>query len=185
MKKLHYVFLLIVFFAASSCSRDGEPGPQGIPGPPGPPGYDGESASLFEYDFNFNQGNDWYERIFYPEDFPVDPEDMVLVYLLWESTEEYGDVWRLMPQTIMMEFGMLQYNFDFSQNDISLFLDADFSLDKLGPLYTEGWMRIVVVPGQEINSRHLQPDFSDYAAVKDAYGLPDLPSPRTDRPLIR
>ena len=185
MKKLHYIYLLMVFFAASSCGRDGAPGPQGLPGLPGPPGYDGESAFLFEYDFDFNQANDWYERIFYPEDFPVYPEDMVLVYLLWESTEEYGDVWRLMPQTIMMEFGILQYNFDFSQNDISLFLDADFPLDKLGPLYTQGWMRIVVVPGQEINSRHALPDLSDYDAVKEAYGLPNLPSPHTRQPLIR
>ncbi len=185
MKKLHYIYMLVILFGASSCARDGAPGPQGVPGQQGPPGYDGESAYVFEYDFAFNQGNDWLEGILYPEGFTVYPEDMILVYLLWESTDQYGDVWRLMPQTLMMEFGLLQYNYDFTQDDISIFLDADFSLDKLGPLYTEGWVRIVVVPGQTINGRQLAPDFTDYSAVKEAYGLPNLPSPLANQPLTR
>lgn len=188
MKKLYYVYLLIIILG-TACSRDGAPGPQGPPGPQGNDGLDGidgESAFLFEYNFFFNSENDYYESILYPDGFPVYPEDMVLVYLLWESTEELGDVWRLMPQTLMMEFGMLQYNYDFTQNYISIFLDADFQLEKLGPLYTKGWVRIVVVPGQFINGgRQLQPDFSDYSAVKEAYGLPDLPSPEAHKPLNR
>lgn len=185
MKKLYYfLFILVV---ATACGRDGDPGPRGIEGPQGPPGQDGadgETAYFFEYDFVFNPENDYYEKILYPEDFPIYPEDMVLVYLLWDNTEELGDIWRLMPQSIMMEFGLLQYNYDFTQNFVSIFLDADFALENLGPLYTEGWVRIVIIPAQEIsNGRQLNTvDYNDYNAVKEAYNLPDIPLPEGYKP---
>lgn len=179
MKKLYY--LLFILIVASGCSRDGAPGPQGVPGIQGPQGQDGLNGSAyhFEYDFNFNPENDYYEEIEYPQDFQIYPDDMVLVYLLWDNTEELGDIWRLMPQSILMDDGLLQYNYDFTQSFLSIFLDADFLLEYLGPIYTQGWVRIVIIPTQEIsNGKQLETiDYSDYNAVKEAYNLPDISLP--------
>lgn len=185
MKKLYYfLFILIV---STACSRDGDPGPQGIPGPPGLDGLDGldgETAYVFEYEFSFNPDNGYTEIIAYPNGFTLYPEEVVLVYLLWENNEEVGDIWRLMPQSSMMQFGWLQYNYDFTRKDVSIFLEADFPLENLGPIYTEGWVRVVVIPAQDIsNAKQLNTvDYNDYDAVKETYNLPDLPLPEENKP---
>lgn len=180
MKKLFYLFFIL--FVTSACSRDGAPGPQGPSGQDGFDGLDGlngEPAQVFEYEFDFNSGNDYTEFIGYPEGATFTEGEMVLVYLLWESSEEFGDVWRLMPQAQIMEFGWVQYNYDFTQNDISIFLEADFPLANLGPVYTEGLVRVVVIPGKFVGNGRLQSDidYTDYNAVKEAFNIPDRPLP--------
>jgi hypothetical protein len=59
------------------------------------------------------------------------------------------DIWRLLPQTILLDQGILQYNYDHTFFDVSVFLDADFDLGTLLPVYTDDQIfRIAIVPAE-------------------------------------
>lgn len=171
MKKLSKLFLLVVFIGLTSCVGD-----EGVPGPPGPPGrngldgLDGEEAFVFEYSLNFT-APDYSVLLDLPAEFTMLDSDVMLVYLLWEITEDGVEIWRQLPQTLFFADGLLHYNYDFTKFDASLFLDGTVNLDLLGADYTDNWIaRVVVVPGQFTNGR-LGIDFSDYNEVKAYFKL--------------
>lgn len=143
---------------------------EGDPGPPGPPGLDGTSllGTVFEVNANFNAGNDYRNFFGYPSSLQVFDSDVVLVYLLEETTPEGLDVWSLLPQTFFTADGTLVYNFDYTAVDISVYLYADFNLDLLGPVFTDNQIfRVAVVPadfGENI-------DIFDMEAVMDALSI--------------
>lgn len=178
-----YLWLCLLAFAGACRGPEGLPGPQGPRGPQGQDGYDGldgGTAYLFEFNFDLSSIYDYTDFFVFPNDFPTYPDDVILVYRLWGEDDKGNDVWRLLPQSTIMEFGWMQYNYDHTKDDVQIFLEADFPLSKLGPDYTLGWVRIVVIAGLDWlnNGRVANPvDFSDYNAVKEAYGLPELPSP--------
>jgi hypothetical protein len=101
----------------------------------------------------------------------IDPaiyaSDMILVYHLYEVTNNGTDVWRLMPQTYFFENGgELDYNFDFTQYDVRIFLDANFDLGSLSSSWTQNQtFRIVIVPGFFGNKTTKTVDFKDYNAT--------------------
>ena len=79
---------------------------------------------------------------------PIFASDVVLVYVLWDVQNDGTPVWRLMPQTVQLFEGDLQYNYDFTRFDVNLFLSSlDFPLTILGPEWTQNQtFRIVLVP---------------------------------------
>lgn len=154
----------------------GPRGPQGPQGPEGPEGAPGESGYVFEWeDINFT-APDYEVFLAYPDDFEPLDSDVAIVYLLWgvETIDgEDVEIWRQLPQNILTENGILQYNFDFTKYDVRLFLDAEFSLDELTAIDTDQWVaRVVVVPGDFWNTGRI--DFSDYHEVQEILGLPEL-----------
>ena len=183
MKTLRSAFVLLLSIAFLSCIQ--ETGPQGPPGPGGPQGAQGESAFVFEY-----SGVDFVSPEFevilpYPEDCESLDSDVALVYLLREVTTDGNgnqlDVWRQLPQTIQTEIGNIYYNFDFTVVDVRLFLVPEFDPALLQPIDTDDWVvRTVIVPGNFWGSRH-SVDLSDYNAVKEAFGLPELGDHKTEK----
>lgn len=173
-----YVWLCLLILIGACRGPEGLPGPRGPKGDQGDDGYDGESAYLFEFEFDFTSANGHSFLFEFPTDFDTYDSDMTLAYLLW-GHDDYGDpIWRLLPQTTTMEFGWLQYNYDFTQYDINIFMDADFPLTLLGPDYTHDHVaRVVIIPALYAANARVSIDFSDYNAVKETYGLPDLPAP--------
>lgn len=172
---------------------DGPPGPQGPRGPEGPvgdrgptgpQGKPGEESLVIEYsDVDFDIANDFAILLPFP-DYEALPSDAVLVYALWDVVEtEAGplDVWRQLPQTVFVNQGTLLYNFNHTMVDVELFLDGNFNLYTagLGPEELDDWViRVVIVPAQYLgNGRVKNVDYSDYHAVKEAFGLPNLPIP--------
>ena len=135
-------------------------------GPPGPPG-SGLEAEVFEVTRSFGPGNNFSSLITLNP--PIFNSDVVLVYLLWE-VDNGTPIWRLMPQTVQLNEGDLQYNFDFTPFDVNLFLSsADFPLTILGPQWTQNQtFRIVLIPGYFGSARV---DFSDYNAVMNMLSL--------------
>ena len=99
---------------------------------------------------------------------------------MWEVTTD-GDgndleIWRQLPQTIFTANGLLNYNFDFTTIDFHLFLSINFDASLLVPRDTDDWIvRAVIVPGNFLGGR-TSVDHSDYNAVKEAYGLPEMPT---------
>ena len=131
-------------------------------------------AEVFEIrNVNFTAAGNY--GIFYDLVPAIFNSDMVLVYRLSGSTGG-NDVWQQLPKTIYFEDGSeLDYNFDFTINDINIFMTGSFDLAQ-EPGYTNNQLfRVVVIPGYLSNKSASAKavDFSDYKAVVKAYGLND------------
>lgn len=183
MKEILNTLAIGMVLFLSSCIVDnvGPGGPQGPQGPEGPQGAQGESGYVFEYEnINFTSTDNYEVFLPYPDDFESLSSDVALVFLLWDVVEVDGvdvEVWRQIPQTIITNDGLLQYNFDFSLLDVRLFLDAQFDLDLLGALDTDDWVaRVVVIPGEYWNSGRRSQENIDYAELEQALGLPYISS---------
>jgi hypothetical protein len=134
---------------------------EGPSGPPGPPGFDGVDGvdgvnilgQVLEIEGSFSPGNDYSLFYEFPTTIEVFESDVVLVYILWDQTVdgngEAVDIWRLLPQTRILNQGLLQYNYDFTFLDVSVFLESDFDLGTLAPGDTDNQIfRIAIVPAE-------------------------------------
>ncbi|UJH91486.1 collagen-like protein [Antarcticibacterium sp. 1MA-6-2] len=152
MKKI-FTLLFVSTILFSSCSEEGPRGPEG---PQGPPGEDGAgSRTGLVLDFNpvdLNAGNDYSILIdFNDQDVTVRETDAVFVYL---KVDEDGtadglpvEVFRLLPQTYYVEDGEVQYNYDFTFFDVSIFMDGTANFENLDPAYTQDQVfRVVILP---------------------------------------
>jgi hypothetical protein len=169
----------------SSCIDDnvGPAGPQGPEGPQGNDGPKGDSGFVFEYEeVNFT-APDFEVFLPFPNDFESLSSDVALVYLLWDVVDVDGvdtEVWRQIPQTILTDDGILQYNFDFTVGDVRLFMDADFDPGLLGAADTDDWVvRVVIVPGDFWNSAGRVSSELPYNELKEILGLPELATPKS------
>lgn len=150
MKKIIVVLVVLGMFVFQGCT-----------GPEGPKGYTVE-AEVFEVTTSFSSANNFSKLI--PLNPPILSSDMILVYRLFDVANG-EDVWRLMPQTVYLTEGELDYNYDFTKKDINLFLDANFDLNVLSADWTKDQVfRVVIVPGYFANSGNRM-DFSDYKTV--------------------
>lgn len=159
--------IILVFALAVLASCDGVPGPPGRDGYDGQDGQDGESllGSVFEIEGDFTSQNDYTLYFEFPSSITVYESDVVLVYILWEEVEDnYGewlDVWRLLPQTVVLDEGVLQYNYDHTFADVQVFLEGTIDFNTL--LASEALdqiFRIVVLPADFVAQKSL--DVSDY-----------------------
>jgi hypothetical protein len=145
-------------------------GPMGLPGPPGPQGPQGQPGinilgKVFEVDVDFTAANNYRANLEFPV--PIEPSDVVLVYIQWE-TFNGNSVWRLLPQTVFFEEGVLVYNFDFTRFDFTVFLETTFDPVTLDNSWTRNQkIRTVVIPADFANGRI---DYTDYEGVIDLIG---------------
>lgn len=164
MKTITFISLLITAIIFSSC--------EGPMGPPGMDGLDGTSlmGTIFEIEGDFTSGNEY--KLFYefPNDFTVYDSDIVMVYLLWEQVEISGqtrDVWRALPQSIVLQEGILQYNFDYTVEDVQIFLDGDIDFNTLLPAEKDNQVfRIAVLPADFVDNKNI--DLMNLEAVMGA-----------------
>lgn len=177
--RTYFIFALFLLAGLSACQNEGPPGPvgpQGPQGPTGPQGPAGQEAFTFEYEVDFTSP-DYRVILPFPGNFRMLDSDMALVYLLWGQEtvgNEVLDIWRALPQTLFLEEGIVQYNYDFTVVDVSLFLEATFPRNQLGPEFLDDWIvRVVVIPAQ-FDGR-VSIDYTDYYAVAEHFGLPTAP----------
>jgi len=125
---------------------------------------------VLEYEVDF-VGPDYSVLIEFPNNFYPLASDVVQVYLLWDVDGDV-DIWRALPQTIFTKDGLFQYNYDFTFDNVALFLDADFPISTMGPAYLlDQIMRIVVIPGQFLEGARMDLDLSDYNEVAKTFNL--------------
>lgn len=148
MKKISFIIILLASVLIQSCE-----------GPVGPPGEDGTSliGTVFEMEGDFKASNN-YELFFdFPQNFEIYNTDVALVYILWEVATVNGnqtDVWRLLPQTVILDDGILQYNFDYTVNDVRIFLEGTTNFNNLLPAETDNQIfRIAVLPADFVASK--------------------------------
>lgn len=181
MKKTYTILVALIALSFNSCIQEvvGPPGPAGPIGPEGAQGEAGESAFVFEYsDVDFLEANNYEVFLDYPQDFQGVESDVTLAFLLWEVTQDDQgndlEIWRALPQTVYTTNGTIHYNYDFSTIDVHLFMITDIDPANLEPIDTDDWIvRVVIVPGNFWGGRTTI-DHTDYNAVKEAYGLPDM-----------
>ncbi|WP_445384664.1 collagen-like protein [Robiginitalea sp. IMCC44478] len=174
MKKFSLLSAMIIAFFSLSC--------EGPVGPPGPPGFDGLDGldgvnilgTVYDITGDFTPGNDYSLFSEFSLDAPgleVFETDVVLVYILWEQIpDDQGgapiDIWRLLPQTRLLDQGILQYNYDHTFLDVSIFLEANFDLATLPPGDTDNQtFRIAILPADGVGAAKL--DVSNMKAVLD------------------
>lgn len=168
MRRITWIFSAILLVILSACE-----GPVGPPGPPGFDGVDGQDGinllgQVIEIEGTFSADNDYALFFEFPLTVEVFESDVVLVYILWDQTEDSNgdpvDIWRLLPQTRLLDQGILQYNFDHTFFDVSIFLESDFDLSTLLPGDTDNQIfRIAVLPSDFAQGSRL--NMSDIEAV--------------------
>lgn len=154
MKKIFLLLSIVGVFGLTSCESDDDLDYDTYP-------------EIFEVD-NVNfiaSGN--FEAII-PLDPPIYSTDVVMVYRLSGVNNFGNDIWEPIPTTYNLNEGQLDYNFDFSQDDVVIYLDAtfdpmlrqDFSLNQV--------FRIVLVPGYVAENLNSNDYDTVMSAVKDA-----------------
>jgi len=162
MKKILTLFAVVGLIVFSSC--EGPEGPEGLPGP---------VAFVTEATFDFVGPG-------YAKDVPLTgmlSGDNILVYEL-VSAPNQADKWALLPQIYYFNNGTetAQYNFSFSKNNVSIFIDGSLSdLSQLPNSFRLGkTFRIVIIPGDDgINAKKVKADYLDYNAVIAKYNIDD------------
>ncbi len=148
MKTIVSIILILAAVVITSCE-----------GPMGPPGEEGTSllGTVFEMQGDFKPSNNYRLFFDFPKNFKVYNTDVVLVYILWETATVNGkktDVWRLLPQTVVLNDGVLQYNFDYTVYDVKVFLEGTTDFAKLLPAETNNQVfRIAVLPADFVASK--------------------------------
>lgn len=160
MKKLLTIVALIGLGAFQACE-----GPEGPMGPQGEPGIV-IVGTTYEVELDFTAAEQYSGIFEFPE--ALVDSDAVLIYRL-SAVDNGRDVWRLLPQTYFFDEGVLMYNFDYTINDFSIFLDGAINPTILADQWVDGQIfRIVVVPSDFPAARV---DYSDYNAVTKMLGI--------------
>ncbi|MDC6389982.1 collagen-like protein [Maribacter sp. PR1] len=177
MKKITILFSAMAALFFISC--EGPQGPPGYDGLDGLDGLDGQDGvnilgQVVDIQGTFTAEDNY--SIFYefPQSIEVFETDVVLVYLLWDQTEDGNgdpvDIWRLMPQTRIIDQGLLQYNYDYTFFDVNIFLESDFDLSTLLPGDTDDQVfRIAILPADAAQTGKL--DVSDINSVMNRLGV--------------
>lgn len=178
MKKIVLLLAVIGMFSFQGCEGpEGPPGQDGLDGQNGPKGDPGYINEVFEVTMNFTTVNN------YGSTFPLNPniysDDNLLVYEL-VNTNNGIDSWALLPQIYYFNDGAetAQYNYNFSYDQFSIFVDASFPLAQLPTTFTTNkTFRIVIIPGKvnsTLSKKSLnKEDYSDYYAVISKYKIDD------------
>lgn len=166
MKKILTLFAVVGLMAFSSCE-----GPEGPPGQDGQDGLPGNVNEIFEVTFSFTSVNN------YGNTFDLNPviakTDNLLVYEL-VNTNDNIDTWALLPQIYYFPAGTAQYNFSFSFDQFSIFIDSSFAKNQLPASFTANkTFRVVIIPGAVFSKSVNKVDYSDYNAVIKKYNIDD------------
>ena len=167
MKTITSLLFLITAIILTSC--EGPIGPPGRDGLDGLDGADAEMGAAVEVYGDFTPQNDYLLYYAFEDyDITVYDGDAVLVYILWEQAETNDgaltDVWRLLPQTVALNDGILQYNYDYTTADMQIFLEGTTDFNNLLPAETDNQVfRIVVLPA--ILAQNKSIDVTDFNAV--------------------
>jgi hypothetical protein len=156
MKRIILLLAFVVTFAFQSCTTKQETQIVLVP-------------EVFKVTASFSASNNFAKLITLNP--AIYSSDMVLVYRLFDVVDTQ-DVWRSLPQTVYLTQGNLDYNFDFTRNDINIFLDSNFDLTTLSSMWAQNQVfRVVIIPGYLSNKNKIAVDFNDYNAVVKAFDI--------------
>ena len=156
-------------------------GPQGIPGPQGPEGISGE-AEVFELrnvNFVLNASNEY--SIYQTLNPQILLPDSLLIYRLSGTIDSGTPIWQQIPRTLFLAQGELDYDFDFSKEDFTIYAGGNYDLTLTPNYLNNQTFRIVIIKGylsnkvfsQNKQTQRQNIDLSDYNAVIQSYNIND------------
>jgi hypothetical protein len=127
-------------------------------------------AEVFELK-NVNFGNDPKDGyIIYQKLTPnIYASDVVLIYRLSGTLNSSTPIWQPIPRTLFLTQGELDYDFDFSKEDFTIYAGGNYNLSLTPQYLNNQTFRIVIVPG----SFSSMVDTNNYNAVMAAIKIND------------
>ena len=98
--------------------------------------------------------------------------DVVLIYRQDGTTSNGSPVWQLIPRTLYLTQGELDYDFDFSRNDIMIYADGNYALSTTPEYVMSQTFRVVLVPASQ-GGKNANVDYSDYNSVIRYFKIDD------------
>lgn len=166
MKRILLFLAVIGLTTLSSC--EGERGPQG---PQGPSGGDtiAEVFELQNVNFQLDQNNDY--TIFQNLNPVILDSDNILIYRMSGTINAQTPIWQLIPRTLFLDEGELDYDYDFSRVDFTIYAGGTYNLALTPQFIQNQTFRIVILPGYFSKGSTL--DVNDYNAVVNYYNIDD------------
>jgi len=164
MKKIFILFAAVGLFSFSGCSNDDEIGNDTI-------------SSVFQLNnVSFVYDNIDGYVIYQKFGSLLFERDVVLIYRqVGALNGSNAPVWQQIPRTLYLDQGELDYDFDFSDEDFTIYAAGTYNLATTPQFLNNQTFRIVIVPGsanglaKSVNKE----DFSDYNAVIKKYNIDD------------
>ena len=172
MKKIFVLLAIVGTVVLSGC--EGPEGPQGAPGAQGADGLsDAEVFELRNVNFTFNSANGDYE-IYQTLNPQILLADNLLIYRLSGTIDSSTPIWQSIPRTLFLQQGELDYDFDFSKEDFTIYAGGTYNLATTPNYLNNQTFRIVIVPGYLSNKGNAaQVDTDNYQAVIEKYHIND------------
>ena len=161
MRRIFLLLAVIGITTLSSC--DGDTGPQGPPGP------ESEVFELQNVNFQLNQNNEY--TIFQNLTPFINDADNILIYRMAGTIDSQTPIWQLIPRTLFLDEGELDYDFDFSAVDFTIYAGGTYNLALTPQFIQNQTFRIVIIPGYF--SKGTSIDYNDYDSVIKAFNIND------------
>ena len=165
MKKIFLLLAVVGTAILSSC--EGDRGPQG----PAGTNIESEVFELRNVDFAFDNTEGYIIRN------NLNPQillaDNILIYRMTGTIDSNTPIWQLIPRTLFLQEGELDYDYDFSRIDFTIYAGGTFNLALTPEYINNQTFRIVIIPGFLSNKGTKSVDTNDYNAVINYYGIND------------
>jgi hypothetical protein len=99
--------------------------------------------------------------------------DNILIYRMSGTINDNTPIWQQIPRTLYLPQGELDYDFDFSKQDFTIYAGGTYDLATTPSYINNETFRIVILPGYFSNKMANNIDFSDYNAVIKAFNIND------------
>ncbi len=168
MKRIILVLAIISIISLQSCTVN-----EGRNGQDGQNGYSAESE-VFEIkntNFSYSATNGY--TIFRQLNPQIRAADVLLIYRLSGTINPTTPIWQQIPRTLYVNQGELDYDFDFSKQDFTIYAGGNYNLN-LTPNYIQNQtFRIVIVPGTFSNKSSENLKDLSYDEVITRYNIDD------------
>ena len=172
-KKIISLLFLVIVSSFVGCSyQESAIGPQGPQGPQGPTGYSAESEvfELRNVNFELDMNNEY--SIYRQLNPQILLSDNILIYRMSGTINSQTPIWQLIPRTLYLPQGELDYDFDFSSVDFTIYAGGNYNIAATPSYLFNQTFRIVVIPGYLSNKGIQNPvNLEDYNAVIKAYKI--------------
>jgi len=163
MKRIFLLLAVVAMTALQSC--EGDQGPAGQDGVT----VESEVFELQNVNFQLNQDEYMIRRDLNPA--ILDP-DTILIYRMTGTIDAQTPIWQLIPRTLFLDEGELDYDFDFSAIDFTIYAGGTYNLATTPQFINNQTFRIVIIPGY-FSRGGTAVNFEDYNAVIKAYNIND------------
>ena len=103
---------------------------------------------------------------------PIYASDVILIYRLSGTIDNNTPIWQPIPRTIYLNQGELDYDFDFSKEDFTIYAGGTYNLTLTPSYLSNQTFRIVIVPGAFSNKSASSASLSmDYESVIKRYNI--------------